>query len=204
MRVGTKLTLAGAIYAVQQQLQIKVYLAARTALELQGRTHFAPLGSSPVLQLSVEAGQNLPAWFTAQSFASNINVLNSSALFDPVFVGLTEWKSGELPIKISSPERAIVEYCYFLPKNADFDEAWQLMEGLTSLRPRLLQNILLACKSIKTKRLFLALSCAVGHSWYKQLDIESFELGAGNRSVMANGHLHPQFKITVPREWIIS
>jgi len=201
-RTGTKLTLAGTLFAMQQQLSMKVYPAARTALEIQGRAHYVPVGANPVLQLSLESGQKIPSWFVHQSFASHLRVLNSSVLFDPVYVSLDDWHSGELSIKVSSPERAMLEYCYLLPKYADFEEARQLMEGLMTLRPKLLQNTLLACKSVKAKRLFLALACTVGHPWYEQLEIDSLDLGSGKRSVLANGYLHPQFKITVPRDWV--
>jgi len=201
IRVGTELTLSGAIYALQQQLKIMVYPAARSALEYQGRSHYIPIGENSILQLAVESGQKLPAWFTSQSFASNLRIINGSRLFDPVYVSLSEWQSSGLTIKLSSPERAMLEYCQLLPKYADFEEAKQLMEGLTTLRPQLLQNTLMACKSVKTKRLFLALASSVAHSWYGELNIENIDLGLGNRSVVTNGHLHPEFKITVPEVW---
>jgi len=204
IRAGTKLTLIGALYAIQQQLEINAYPAARSALEYQGRSHYIPRGENPILQLSLEAGQKLPAWFTNQSFASNLIIINSSLLFDPVYTSLSDWQSGELMINLSSPERAMLEYCYLLPKNADFEEARQLMEGLTTLRPQLLQSTLQACKSVKAKRLFLALASSVAHSWYDELNTETIDLGSGNRSVITNGYLHPEFKITIPKEWISS
>lgn len=202
IRTGSNVSMVGAIFALQQQLSIKIYPAARSALELQGRAHYIPTGRGRVLQLSLESGQNLPTWFTRQSFASNLRILNSSVLFNPTYAGLDDWHDQELQIKISSAERAMLEYCHLLPKYADFEEARQLMEGLTALRPKLLQSTLHACQSVKAKRLFLALASIVGHAWYKHLDIDSLELGTGNRSVFKNGSLHPQFKITVPRNWI--
>ena len=60
----------------------------------------------------------------------------------------------------------MLEYCYLLPNYADFEEARQLMEGLATLCPGLLQNTLRACRSLKAKRLFLALADIVGHEWY--------------------------------------
>ena len=54
-----------------------------------------------------------------------------------------------------------------LPNYADFEEARQLMEGLATLCPGLLQNTLRACRSVKAKRLFLALADIVGHEWNK-------------------------------------
>jgi hypothetical protein len=201
VRMGSKVSMVGAIFALQKQLSIKVYPAARTALELQGRAHYVPVGQ-PVLQFSLESGQYLPAWFNRQPFAQNHRVINSSALFDPAYAGLVDWSGEDITIKTSSAERAMLEYCYLLPKYTDFEEARQLMEGLTTLRFELIQSLLHACKSIKTKRLFLALASMVGHAWYERLDIESVNLGTGNRSVFANGALHPKFKITVPIEWM--
>lgn len=201
VRMGATVSMVGAIFALQKQLSIKVYPAARAALELQGRAHYVPVGKS-VLQFSLESGQHLPAWFSQQPFAQNLRVINSSALFNPSYAGLVDWSGEEMMIKVSSAERAMLEYCHLLPKYADFEEARQLMEGLITLRPKLMQSILHACKSVKAKRLFLALASVVGHVWYEQLDIESLNLGAGNRSVLTNGTLHPQFKITVPVEWM--
>lgn len=201
VRVGSSVSMVGAIFALQSQLSIKACPAARTALALQGRAHYVPVGK-PVLQLSLESGQALPAWFSQQAFASHHRVINGSALFNPSYAGLMDWTDEKTTIKISSAERAMLEYCHLLPKYADFEEARQLMEGLTTLRSELMQSVLYACKSVKAKRLFLALASVVDHAWYKQLDIEKLNLGSGNRSVLNNGVLHPQYKITVPEEWL--
>mgnify|MGYP000485299084 CR=1 FL=1 len=201
VRLGATVNVVGAVFAVQKQLSIKACPAARTALELQGRAHYVPVGK-PVLQLSLEAGQNLPGWFSQQAFARHLRVINSTVLFNPSYAGLADWSDKEITIKISSTERAMLEYCHLLPKYADFEEARQLMEGLTTLRPELMQSLLYACQSVKAKRLFLALASVVGHAWYQQLDVEKLNLGTGNRSVLSNGILHPQYKITVPEEWM--
>jgi len=97
----------------------------------------------------------------------------------------------------------MLEYCQLLPKQADFEEARQLMEGLPSLRSALMQSTLEQCKSIKAKRLFLALAQAVGHAWFKDLNLEVIELGASNRLLPFEGVPHPQFRITVPRTWMM-
>ena len=178
------------------------WIRAGTALGYQGRLHYLPLGTSPVLQLSVGSNKKLPSWFTRQPFAKNLRALNADALFDPVSAGLTEWRTEEFSLKISSPERAMLEYCYLLPNYADFEEARQLMEGLATLRPGLLQSTLRACRSIKAKRLFLALADIVGHQWYGELNLESVELGSGGRHVVSDGLWNSRFKITVPEIWM--
>ena len=136
--------------------------------------------------------------------SSHRTFIGADALFDLVSAGLTDWRTGEFSLKTSSPERAMLEYCYLLPNYADFEEARQFMEGLATLRPRLLQSTLRACRSVKAKRLFLALADIVGHEWYGELNLESVELGSGGRHVVSDGLRNSRFKITVPEIWMDS
>lgn len=203
IRANTEPTLAGTIYALQRN-PLNVYPAARTALELQGRGHYVPTGQAPSLHLAIPAGQRLPTWFSKLDFARHVRILNADSLFDPIYTSLQEVKSEGVTIKLSSPERAMLEYCQLLPKQADFEEARQLMEGLPGLRSTLMQSTLQHCKSIKAKRLFLALAQAVGHAWFKELNLEAIELGTSNRILPFEGIPHPQFHITVPHTWIVN
>ena len=41
---------------------------------------------------------------------------------------------------ISTPELATMEMLYLIPNEQSFDEAMKIMEGLTTLRPQLVQN----------------------------------------------------------------
>ena len=202
IRAGSEPTLAGSIYALQRHWSASVYPAARTALGFQGRLHYLPLGTNPVLQLGVESNKKLPLWFTRQRFAENLRTFNSSALFSPASVCLIDWRVDGFSLKISSPERAMLEYCYLLPNRADFEEAGRLMEGLPTLRPEFVQSVLRSCMSVKAKRSFLALASIVGHQWYSELDLESVELGEGNRHFAEDGLWNSQFKITIPEIWM--
>jgi hypothetical protein len=202
IRAGTKPTLTGSIYALQK-LPINLYPAARTALELSGRAHYLPIGQYPVVHLGLDASHRLPDWFKRLEFVRHLHTLNASALFYPLFASLVDYESNGMVIKISSPERAMLEYCQLLPKYADFEEAWQLMEGLPTLLPRRMQSTLQACKSVKAKRLFLALATAVNHEWLDELEIPAIDLGSGNRILPIAGAPHPEFGITVPETWIV-
>ena len=202
IRASTVPTLAGAIYSLQRNA-MNVYPAARTALELQGRGHYVPTGQAPPLHLAIAAGQRLPTWFSKLELARNLRTLNADSLFNPIYTSLQEVKSEGVIIKVCSPERAMLEYCQLLPKHADFEEARQLMEGLPGLRPALMQSTLQHCKSIKAKRLFLALAQAVGHTWFRELNLGAIELGTSNRILPFDGVPHPQFHITVPQTWIV-
>ena len=203
IRAGTEPTRTGAIHALQKLPTHNVYPAARSALELHGQAHYVPLGKAPVLHLSMTSGQRLPDWFKNLEFSKNVHVLNASVLFDPMSVSLVDITSENVVLTVSSPERAMIEYCYLLPKLSDFEEAQQLMEGLPTLRPHLLQSTLEACRSVKAKRLFLALAEYVGHHWFGEVKITEIDLGFSNRILPIDGVSHPRFQISVPKQWII-
>lgn len=202
IRSEKELDWRAAVYALQTQLQIKVYPCGKSALELLGRGHYIPMGMYPPIQLSIPAGEKLPAWFERQPFAANLTTFNSAAVFNPIFTGLTQWEDRDYSIKISTPERAILELCHLLPKRTDTEEVKLLMEGLPSLRAPLLQKVLQDCQSIKAKRLFLVLAELSGHPWFDDLHIEALDLGKGKRTLPIKGKLHPRFKVTVPDVWI--
>ena len=56
------------------------------------------------------------------------------------------------PLKTSTPERAILEALDELPRNATFEHLDKVFEGLVSLRPRRLTELLTACRSVKVRR----------------------------------------------------
>lgn len=201
IRTGKRLDWTAAIYALQTQQGLHVYPSGKTALELMGRGHFLPLGENPPIQLSIPASERLPEWFTRQPFTANLTVFNSAVLFDPVTTALTQWEKQDFSIKISTPERAIIELCHLLPYKTDTEEVQLLMQGLTSLRSQLLQKVLQDCHSVKAKRLFLVLAEIAAHPWFEQLDISTLDLGNGKRTLPIEGKLHPRFHITVPTVW---
>ena len=71
---------------------------------------------------------------------------------------------------ISSPELAAMEMLYLIPNEQSFDEALKITEGLTTLRPQLVQSLLEECNSVKVKRLFLFMSEKCQHQWFKNLE----------------------------------
>jgi hypothetical protein len=71
-----------------------------------------------------------------------------------------------------------------------------LTEGLRNLSPRRLHKLLVDCRSVKVKRLFLWFAEKHDHAWLKQLD--RIDLGDGKRMLVRGGKLDPKFNITVP------
>ena len=58
----------------------------------------------------------------------------------------------------------MVELLARVSDEGSFEEARLIMEGLTRLRPELVQELLGSCRSVKAKRLFLFLADLCGHA----------------------------------------
>jgi hypothetical protein len=166
-------------------------------LELQGQRHFLRLENSAYLFSSVPL--KLPSWIKTNPVSANLRLNYTNFLSAPK-LGLTKVKYKTYELLVSTPERAILETLYLTPKFIDYTETYQLLEGLTSLRGELLQEMLGTCRSIKVKRLFLLLASKTGHAWVKQLAPERLSLGVGVRSSGGGGVYHRDYRITVPKE----
>lgn len=112
---------------------------------------------------------------------------------------MKSFDTGNFEIIISSPERAILEALYQVPKEQDFQEAYYLIEGLVDIRPKLMQTLLEECKSIKVKRLFLFLAQRANLPILKKLNLELIDLGSGKRVIVKDGKFDSDYQITYPR-----
>lgn len=74
-------------------------------------------------------------------------------------------------------------------------------EGLTSLRPKVINELLLACNSLKVKRLFRFLASHYAYPWSEKLDRSAIDLGKGNRLIVRGGRYDREFRITVPERF---
>ena len=101
---------------------------------------------------------------------------------------------------VSSPARAMLECLYLAPEKQELLECFELMEGLNNLRPKVVQELLEQCTSVKVKRLFLYLADKAGHEWLQYLDLQKIDLGSGKRSLVKNGVYVAKYQITVPKE----
>jgi hypothetical protein len=77
-------------------------------------------------------------------------------------------------------------------------EADALMQAMTTLRPQRIGLLLRCCRSIKAKRLFLALADRHRHAWLAHVSLEDVDLGRGKRALVPGGRLHPTYQITLP------
>ena len=190
----------GGLYALQSQLNRSVYAGGSTALSLKGLGYHLPMGNKAAVSLFSERRERLPAWFTRHAWGVRIQY-HSPRIFElSEPTGFTEVQHGAFSLRISAPERAILEVLHLATTNDAIINAVELMSGLGTLRPQVLQSLLEGCRSVKVKRVFLWAAESAGHEWFKRLATERLDLGKGKRSVFRNGRYDPKYRITVPKQ----
>ncbi|OQA59166.1 MAG: hypothetical protein BWY40_01229 [bacterium ADurb.Bin270] len=192
----------GALYAIQEQLRLNVHAGGKTALQLKGYAHFLPMGKQSQVFLFGSSATKLPSWFQKYDWAARIEYAMTN-LFSGTDAGLTKYEQDTFAISISTPERAIMELLYLVTQKQSFEEAGQLMEGLTTLRPTLVSELLERCNSVKVKRLFLFLAEYYNHSWVSELNVSKVDLGSGKRLVVKTGCFDKKYGITIPKSFCV-
>ncbi len=206
-RPHDKVEWEGALYALQSQAGLPVHVGGLTALTKQGSNQYLRLGRETVYLYS-PLGVRLPKWFQNHDWSAKIRQVNTGFL--PLNLGLGEvirmsFSSPASPfnLKISDPERAIMECLYLAPKEQGLVEAYEIMEGLVNLRPKLVQKLLENCSSVKVKRLFLYMADKARHKWLQFVDTGSINLGEGDRSITQGGAYVAEYRISIPRELVL-
>jgi hypothetical protein len=189
----------GGLYTLQAQSGLPVHAGALTALGLQGAAHYVRLGAETIFLFSPPK-TTLPAWFKNHDWGQRLHHRKTSFL--PPDLALTEHAFGAFSIQIAAPERAILECLHLAPQTIDLIECYQVIEGLTTLRPKLLQPLLEQCTSIKVKRLFLYMADKAGHAWAQRLDRKNVDLGTGARTITKGGVYVASFGLTLPEELV--
>lgn len=192
------------LLSLQHIMNYPVHAGGITALGLLGYIHYLPLGTSRPAWLY---GNAIPSWLTRLQLDAPITT-RSLSLFREPDLGLTENKSVSattLPwgwaMRISSPERAILEALDELPDQESFHNLDMVFEGLATLSPRRLAALLNSCRKIKVRRLFFVFADRHKHSWRERLKAEEFDLGTGDRALVKGGRIHPRYRIMVPPEF---
>jgi len=199
IRAGDTVDWRGGLYALQAQLGMTAHVGAETALTYLGLAHFLPSGSRQRVVLISDQPERLPLWFRHHRWDADL-VHRCLALFD----GIPDEGSARLDcsgfhVVMSSAERSIMEQIRLVQTNDEIDHALELMSGLSTLRPHVVQALLEGCRSIKVKRLFLWAAETVGHQWFERLDLRKIELGTGKRQLYKGGRLNTKYQITVPQ-----
>ena len=211
LRRGGRLQWEGVIRSLQVGEGIPLHVGGRFALALQGHEHYLRLGDAGAITLYGPIRP--PGWVSKLAMEQRFEYQGRGPFDLPVvpFAGevsdgtLSEqglaWHSsapGVDALICSTPERAMLELCDGVTDATLIYEADALMQAMTTLRPQRVALMLRYCRSIKAKRLFLALADRHRHAWLAHVSLESVDMGRGKRALAPGGRLHPVYQITLP------
>ena len=188
----------GGLYAIQKQLMLPIHASGKTALQMQGYAHYLPLGKDTTVILFGLPSTKLPAWFKQYVWEVKVRYITTRLFSSEAIQGMTKKEIGSYSISLSTPERAMMEVLYSVPTEETYDEAKLLMEGLTTLRPRVVQTLLERCAFQKVKRLFMVLAERCAHPWVKKLDLSNVDFGTSKRMLVRGGRFDSKYNISVP------
>lgn len=212
-RPQTVLNWQGLVLGMQHFARLPFHVGGISALNLQGYAHYLPLRDSERdnMRGNAKEGQYLihlwgpgkvPAWVKTVALSKTLQFHQRQLFVSCISAdGLEFVPSGvrDLQIQISAPERAIMEVLYEVGDDEHtFTHAFELFEGLTSLRPKVVNALLHHCDSIKAKRLFLFMADQFSYPWISRIEKNQLELGSGKRVIVKGGKLDKQYLITVP------
>lgn len=193
----------GGAFALQQGAAVDIWPGGATALSLAGYSHYMTFGKQAV-ELFGTPGATLPGWF--RKYGRDVDVsFRPSGLFDvleDLALQLFQVPYRQFELKISTPERAVLELIHQSDDEVLFSSVADVLNGFATLSPRRLQNLLEACSSIRVKRVFLLLARNAGHAWYERIERSSIDIGKGKRQIIrGGGRLDKEFLITVPESF---
>jgi hypothetical protein len=186
-----------------------IVIGGLTSLEMQGFSHYLSFSETKTIHLHSDS--KMPTWlntllpdvtFTWHSNKELLGRKKKSIISKPKslhsFVVGREWREGFNDLQISSPERAFLEVLTDVPEKISFEHADQLIQGMTSLSPRNIQELLELCGNVKVARLFFWLADRYNYAWLQKLDKTRIDFGKGNRMLLKGGKLDKKYKISVP------
>ncbi|TFY88175.1 hypothetical protein DYL59_16575 [Pseudomonas kairouanensis] len=201
-RKGDDIDWQSGVFALQQGTCVDIWPGGATALSLAGYSHYLAFGKQTV-DLFATPGAVLPGWFRKYLWPVDVN-FHPGGLFnevEDVALQVFPVPYSRFELKISTPERAVLELIHQSADEMLFSGVVDMLGGLGSLSPRRLQRLLEACNSIRVKRVFLLLARNAGHAWYERIDLSRINLGKGKRQIIRGGRLDKEFLITVPESF---
>ncbi|WP_240349195.1 type IV toxin-antitoxin system AbiEi family antitoxin domain-containing protein [Halomonas binhaiensis] len=211
MRKGGRLQWEGVVRTLQFGERLSLHVGGRFALAWQGYEHYLRLGEAATVTLY--GPDRLPGWVPKLPLSEHFEAYRKKIFDFPVIrfspemsenllldqgLGWSKASSSVESVVCAMPERAMLELCDGPPEASLVYEADALMQGMTTLRPQRVGRLLRHCRSIKAKRLFLALAERHRHAWLSHVQMDDVDLGSGKRSLVPGGQLHPTYQITLP------
>jgi len=173
------------VKSLQVQLNMSVHIASRSALLIQGISHFGR--NTDKLQVAVTGKQRLTKWLKS---INEIDFIRMNIFNKPE----NNFNSNN-GIIISNREMAFIEMAELVPKKISYEEFYKTLELTPNLRAAELQQLLENCTSSKAKKIFLATAESLNYHWYNQIDLNKIKIGSGILQLSKNGVYNGRFKI---------
>lgn len=194
-RRSEPLSALAAVNSFNTQTGNGIRIAAHSALELYGFSHYIPMGK-PKLMVTFDTSKT-KEWMKSDKFDMKI-VAFSTGIFSNPSTKIIERENLELIV--STPEQAFLECLYLVPSHYNYMDLYYLMEQLTSLDPKEVQKALENTSSQRVKRMFLYMAEKSGHYWFDMLNQDTMGITESKLRLDDNGKYISKYKITVPKE----
>lgn len=194
---GDNVEWQGALNAIHLMTDTNVHVGGLSALSVHGQNHYVRLNEGKLFLFS-SLKNRLPKWFLDYNW--KVEVINKASSLISNDTGIKEMDIKQKMVRVSTPERAIIECLYLSPVLIDMVECYQLFEGLVNLKPKLVSELLLNCNSVKVKRLFLYMAEKANHQWLQFVKTEEIDIGSGKRMLIKNGTYISKYSISIPKE----
>lgn len=194
---NAKPTLYGTLASMDEQEGLHYRIAASSALELQGYTHYLSFGQRQA-HIITPSDKRLPKWIASYKWDMSVHEF-STKIFGGT-TGVATIEQDGMTVRVSSPELAVMECLHLVPETYSLMDVYYLLESLTALRASSVTQLLEQCRSVKVKRLFLYMAEKANHPWFKRLDLSNVTLGSGPRSFAKGGVSIAKYNIIIPKE----
>jgi hypothetical protein len=196
-RAGDEVNPYGAIRFLQEELNLKLHVSGKTALELHGHSHFISGAEKISLYLVSYESRRYPKWLGKLDAGFRLDFRKSNLFAREDF--LKKHYEENFELCISSRELAILELIEMLDHSSSIKTTENYMQSLLTLRADVLQRALEECRSVKVKRVFLYIAEKIELPVFRMLKLDTISLGSGKRVVVKGGVLDKRYEITVDR-----
>lgn len=194
-RRNDNLSAMTAVHCYNCQTGNNARVAAHSALELLGFSHYVPMGK-PRLMVAFES-RNVEDWVKSDKYDMTIVPFYTRIFKKPL---TQSYEGSRYTLKISSPEQAFLECLHLVPNHYNYMDLYYIMEQLTSLDPERVQTALEGTSSQRVKRMFLYMAEKAGHYWFDMIDMDKLGITSSKLKLVDNGIYNPKYRITVSKE----
>lgn len=144
---------------------------------------------------------SFPSWLERLPLDTSLETRARNLLDDPVLgvrkLSMKQWLPWDWTIRVSTPERAILEALDEFPNGHNIPLLDGMFRGLSVLHSELMVELLRNCRKYEVKKLFFAFGDKYDHAWRKAIDPAEFDLGTRDLAIMQDEYMQPHHNIAV-------